>query len=443
MDQQRQFGRQSENNSGSVPGGEGWCMGVTIQDNKWAYAMVLLILTLLWQSFQGANGLPSLPLIEFRSEQEAIEAYFSQGFQYKAIVIFLGLYHGIHLSLRTLKRRIRSYGLSRRGFASQSPLHFVYQAIRRELEGTGRLGGYRSMWQRLIRKYHLRVTQEMVRLLLRQIDPISVENRRLSRLQRRTYISQGPNHCWHVDGYDKLKIYGFEINGCIDGFSRRIMWLECNHTNHKSSIICKYFLDTVRQMGMICPKIVRTDCGTENSLLAPVQCSLTNSSHGHRYGTSPSNQRIEQWWSFLRRNRSTYWINLFEDLTEEGHFTVGNSLQIECLRFCFMDLLRKDLQEAAVFWNTHRIRPSRYASCPAGIPDELYFLPPNGRDCKVDVSHQDWDMFYNFTEANSVCQDGELEEFLQFLMETYNLIYPENVDDALELYLRLKALTCD
>ena len=25
------------------------------------------------------------------------------------------------------------------------------------------------------------------------------------------------DHVWHVDGYDKLKPYGFPVHGCIDG----------------------------------------------------------------------------------------------------------------------------------------------------------------------------------------------------------------------------------
>ncbi len=29
--------------------------------------------------------------------------------------------------------------------------------------------------------------------------------------------SQGPNHVWHIDGYDKLKPFGFPIHGCVDG----------------------------------------------------------------------------------------------------------------------------------------------------------------------------------------------------------------------------------
>lgn len=35
-----------------------------------------------------------------------------------------------------------------------------------------------------------------------------------------TYLyMQGPNQVWHLDGFDKLKPYGFCIHGCIDGKS--------------------------------------------------------------------------------------------------------------------------------------------------------------------------------------------------------------------------------
>ena len=36
-----------------------------------------------------------------------------------------------------------------------------------------------------------------------------------------------------IDSYDKLKPYGIGINGCIDGFSRHIMWMEAYTTTPK------------------------------------------------------------------------------------------------------------------------------------------------------------------------------------------------------------------
>ena len=32
----------------------------------------------------------------------------------------------------------------------------------------------------------------------------------------------GSNWCWHMDGYDKLKPYGFPIHACIDGYVRKL-----------------------------------------------------------------------------------------------------------------------------------------------------------------------------------------------------------------------------
>lgn len=71
---------------------------------------------------------------------------------------------------------------------------------------------------RLLRtKHHVNVTENMVRNMLRQVDPAGVAARRHHRLQRRTYISRGPNDTWHIDGYDKLRPYGILISGFVIG----------------------------------------------------------------------------------------------------------------------------------------------------------------------------------------------------------------------------------
>ena len=106
--------------------------------------------------------------------------------------------------------------------------------------------------------------------VLRVLDPEGVEARLKHRLKRRTYRGKGPNRTWHIDGYDKLKVFGFCIHGCIDGYSRRIMWLEVGPTNSNPAIICQYFLDCVKQVNCT-PQIIRSDKGTENANIAAVQ----------------------------------------------------------------------------------------------------------------------------------------------------------------------------
>jgi hypothetical protein len=93
------------------------------------------------------------------------------------------------------------------------------------------------------------------------------------------------------------------------------------------------------------------------------------------YGKSTSNQRIESWWSQLRRSCADWWIRYFKDLQYRGLFCNEDIIQVECLKFCFMPVLQNELHEVAKLWNTHVIRPSHNEDSPSGRPDTLYFIP--------------------------------------------------------------------
>eukprot|EP00731_Ephydatia_muelleri_P018957 Em0011g997a len=94
------------------------------------------------------------------------------------------------------------------------------------------------------------VCRSTVMMLLAVMDPEGTRQRKMHRrLQRRTYENMGPNWCWHMDGYDKLKPYGFPIHACIDGFSRKIIWLELSTTNNDPGVVAQYYLTAVFQLG--------------------------------------------------------------------------------------------------------------------------------------------------------------------------------------------------
>ena len=61
-------------------------------------------------------------------------------------------------------------------------------------------------------------------------------------------------------------------------------------------------------------------------------------------------------------------------MVQRTELTPGNTLQKECLWFCFHPLLQKDLDELKVHWNTHYIQESNHSHV-SGRPDELYHLP--------------------------------------------------------------------
>ena len=62
-------------------------------------------------------------------------------------------------------------------------------------------------------------------------------------------------YIWHKGGYEKLKPFGFWTYGAIDGYNRRILWLEVGRTNNNPKIIANYFTDYIRQIGEA-PRIV-------------------------------------------------------------------------------------------------------------------------------------------------------------------------------------------
>ena len=138
---------------------------------------------------------------------------------------------------------------------NQTDLEEVAAFVEGEMAGTGQLQGYRWMHQRAIQRGFV-VSQETIRLIIKILDPEGVELRRARRLRHRQYTCRGPNALWHMDSYDKLKPYGIAINGCIDGFSRHIMWMEAYTTNSNPKVIAEYFINTVMRIGG-CPQRLR------------------------------------------------------------------------------------------------------------------------------------------------------------------------------------------
>ena len=45
------------------------------------------------------------------------------------------------------------------------------------------------------------------------------------------------------------------------------------------------------------------------------------------------------------------------------------------LAFAIVPPLTRDINEFVKQWNPHRIRPTTYASCPGGIPDDMFQMP--------------------------------------------------------------------
>lgn len=189
------------------------------------------------------SSLLTLCLYTYSFQQDSTEAlvqkYFWYGFQQREILAFLKNLHNRRISSRTLKRILSKLRLYRR--KNYSKIEDVAKFLENELMKSGQLHGYRWMHLRCLQN-NLIVTQSVVRELLTYLDPQGVEIRKRRRLRRRQYHNKGPNYLWHVDSYDKLKPYGICINGCIDGFSRHIIWLRTGSTSSDPKVCVLYVL---------------------------------------------------------------------------------------------------------------------------------------------------------------------------------------------------------
>jgi hypothetical protein len=97
--------------------------------------------------------------------------------------------------------------------------------------------GYRAVCARL-RSSGFIVTERAVQASVQRVDPSRQHSHVLQALPRRIkYWVPSPNSVWHFDGNHKLNHWGFVTHGCVDGYSRRIMWLEVKTDNYASSVL--------------------------------------------------------------------------------------------------------------------------------------------------------------------------------------------------------------
>ena len=125
------------------------------------------------------------------NRDDLIATYFGLGLAYTEILSSLARFHGVCISLRQLKRVLRSTGLCRR--KRFTCLLDVKSAIESEISGSGNSIGYRQMHQRLTTDHCMVVKRETVRIIMKYLDPEGVFSRSRRVFRRRQYCVQGPN----------------------------------------------------------------------------------------------------------------------------------------------------------------------------------------------------------------------------------------------------------
>ena len=178
-------------------------------------------------------------------------------FKYKEICSIISSHHKRDITMSKIKSILKNKGLNRKRNVSEADLKEI---IDTELSTSLSSIGYRQMTECLSIKYGVNVAKEDVRKALKVVDPNGVEKRKNKTIVRREYLSRGPGSVYHIDGNDKLKRWGFCIHGCVDGFSRKLIWLVVASTNKDPLVIANFYLQCIRKYNLA-PELLRMDKG--------------------------------------------------------------------------------------------------------------------------------------------------------------------------------------
>jgi hypothetical protein len=264
--------------------------------------------------------------------------------------------------------------------------------------------------------YHIRnelkiwVTRSAVYRSLRIVDREGLEQRRKSRLNRRLFHADGPNQVWAFDGFDKLAYWGFPIHGCVDVYSRYLIWLRVGISNRDARWPLAYYLDAIDEQateheGMIVsfrlidlaiiPYKLRSDRGTETVDIYGVHKSFhSNAEFGNPtvcyvYGRSVHNQKIECYWSGFIKQWVCRWQEIFGSMAFEELWWADDPLDRIALVYIYMPILRAELIVHRRDYNSYPMRQNLQSNLPSGQPQDNYFLNEQDHSIRIDPNWTD------------------------------------------------------
>ncbi|XP_068723738.1 uncharacterized protein [Montipora capricornis] len=285
----------------------------------------------------------------FNIPAEMLEELRELGFSWIKIGEMLGV------SRWTIHRRVEEYGLQNMTGFHHLPDEELDEIVRSFISdhgrttGQGYVGGY-------LKALGFRIQRKRIRESMARVDLQNTALRRGVVVSRRIYQVPWPNSLCHLDGHHALIRWKIIIHGCIDGFSRRIMFLRCNSNNLAETVLV-LFLDAIEHDGNLWPSRIRVDKGVENVLVCDAMVQARGEGRGSFIaGPSTHNQRMERLWRDVFRCVCHFYYYLFYAMESTGILNTDNPIHVFTLHLIFIPRINKALDEFCEAFNHHKVR---------------------------------------------------------------------------------------
>ncbi|XP_061197767.1 uncharacterized protein LOC133205891 [Saccostrea echinata] len=211
-------------------------------------------------------------------------------------------------------RRLKAIGLHQRdkySTMSDEELDIEVQELQKKFPNAGSV-----MMYGLLRTKGIQVQRKRVRDSISRVCPVPVAQRLGTTVSRRQYQVHMSNSLWHMDGHMKLARWGISTHGCIDGYSRIVVFLKAD-INNKAKTVLQHFVNACEQYGI--PSRVRSDYGKEN-IMVSMFITMVNGQdrHSHITGRSVHNQRVERLWRDVHSQVIQQYYDKFYRMEDQG-----------------------------------------------------------------------------------------------------------------------------
>lgn len=236
-----------------------------------------------------------------------------------------------------------------------------------------------------------------------------------------SFLNEIPHHlCFrNIDANEKLQPFHLYIHGCVDGFSRKLLYIICAW-NKRSKTVLDIFTHCIQKHGY--PYKVRSDKGSETRKVARLMLKMRGL-NSYITGKSVHNVRVERLWREVNDVTKLYKEQLIS-MQLRGIFDLNNKLHMLAVAYIFAPRIQCSLNEFQDYWNSHVLRTVK-----GGIqtPNALYLTgvrtnaPLVNHDCDNDSCDDSSD--------DSDFSDREDEE-IDFQNWARNIVPDPLIDDG-------------